>query len=95
VKTQKPSDPDRLGHFFMAIDPDAFRAEGAFEDDLDQVIDVLHATPPVDPAQPVLVPGDPEAATRARRLKDGIPVPESLRTLIRAVCERSGVPFLL
>jgi LDH2 family malate/lactate/ureidoglycolate dehydrogenase len=43
----------------------------------------------------VLVPGDPEAATRARRLKDGIPVPESLRTLIRAVCERSGVPFLL
>ena len=95
VKTQKPSDPDRLGHFFMAIDPDAFRAEGAFEDDLDEVIDVLHGTPPVDPAKPVLVPGDPEAATRAQRLKDGIPVPESLRSKIKAICERSGVPFLL
>jgi LDH2 family malate/lactate/ureidoglycolate dehydrogenase len=95
VKTQKPSDPDRLGHFFMAIDPDAFRAEGAFEDDLDEVIDVLHATPPVDPAKPVLVPGDPEAASRVKRLQEGIPLPESLLVKIRAICERSGVPFLL
>jgi LDH2 family malate/lactate/ureidoglycolate dehydrogenase len=95
VKTQKPSDPDRLGHFFMAIDPDAFRAEGAFEDDLDEVIDVLHATPPVDPAKPVLVPGDPEAASREKRLQQGIPLPESLLVKIRAICERSGVPFLL
>jgi LDH2 family malate/lactate/ureidoglycolate dehydrogenase len=49
VKTQKPSDPDRLGHFFLAIDPKAFRPEGAFEDDLDAVIDVLHATTAIDP----------------------------------------------
>ena len=35
VKTQKPSDPDRLGHFFLAIDPKAFRPDGAFEEDLD------------------------------------------------------------
>src|SRR5439155_341448 len=34
VKTQGPGDPDRLGHFFLAIDPKAFRPEGAFEDDL-------------------------------------------------------------
>src|SRR3954471_15106172 len=60
VKTQKPGDPDQLGHFFLAIDPKAFRPEGAFEDDLDAVIDVLHATAPIDPAKPVLVPGDPE-----------------------------------
>ena len=95
LKTQKATDPDRLGHFFMAIDPKAFRAEGEFESDLDQVIDVLHATPAIDPAKPVLVPGDPEAASRAKRLKEGIPVPESLRSKIKAICERSGVPFLL
>src|SRR5258708_3053029 len=69
-KTQKPGDPDRLGHFFLAIDPKVFRPEGAFEDDLDAVIDVLHATPPVDPASPVLVPGDPQAGARAKRLRD-------------------------
>ena len=41
-RTQGPSDPHNIGHFFMAIDPRAFRAEGEFEEDLDQVIDVLH-----------------------------------------------------
>src|SRR5438477_195532 len=92
VRTQQPSDPDRLGHFFLAIDPKVFRPEGAFEDDLDAVIDVLHATPPVDPAQPVLVPGDPEAASRERRLREGIPLPSALLEKLRGVCERSGVP---
>jgi LDH2 family malate/lactate/ureidoglycolate dehydrogenase len=95
VKTQKPSDPDRLGHFFLAIDPKAFRPEGAFEEDLDAVIDVLHGTPPVDASQPVLVPGDPEAASRERRLREGIPLPVSLLEKLRAICERSGVAFIL
>jgi LDH2 family malate/lactate/ureidoglycolate dehydrogenase len=95
VKTQKPSDPDRLGHFFLAIDPKAFRPDGAFEEDLDAVIDVLHGTSPVDPAQPVLVPGDPEAAARERRLREGIPLPASLLEKLRAICERSGVAFIL
>jgi LDH2 family malate/lactate/ureidoglycolate dehydrogenase len=95
VKTQKPSDPDRLGHFFLAIDPKAFRPEGAFEDDLDAVIDVMHATPPLDPAAPVLVPGDPEATARAKRLRDGIPMPKTLLEKIKGVCERSGVPCIL
>ena len=95
VKTQKPSDPDRLGHFFLAIDPKVWRPEGEFENDLDAVIDVLHGTPPVDPAQPVLVPGDPEAVSRERRLKDGIPMPGPLLEKLRGVCERSGVPFIL
>lgn len=95
VKTQKPADPDRLGHFFLAIDPKAFRPEGAFEDDLDAVIDVLHATPPLDPAEPVLVPGDPEAKARERRLREGIPIPDSLMKKLRKVCENSGVPCIL
>src|SRR2546425_5918342 len=30
-RTQKPSDPHNIGHFFLAIDPRAFRAEGEFE----------------------------------------------------------------
>lgn len=94
VRTQKPEDPDNLGHFFMAIDPKVFRDEGDFERDLDDVIDVMHGTPPVDPELPVLVPGDPEAATRAERLRDGIPVPDTLARQLRDVCERCGAPFL-
>src|SRR6266540_5845225 len=53
--TQGPSDPHNIGHFFLAIDPRAFRPDGKFEEDLDQVIDVLHATRPADPRQRVMV----------------------------------------
>jgi LDH2 family malate/lactate/ureidoglycolate dehydrogenase len=95
VRTQKDHEPDRLGHFFLAIDPKAFRCDGAFEEDLDAVIDVLHGTPPIDSAKPVLVPGDPEAKARAERVRDGIPVPDALFRKIREVCERSGVACIL
>ena len=94
-RTQGPSDPHNIGHFFLAIDPRAFRAAGEFEDDLDQVIDVLHGARRADPAQPVLVAGDPEMATRAERLRDGVPVPDDLMQQIQAVTHSAGVPFIL
>src|SRR5499427_5088787 len=94
-KTQKPSDPHNIGHFFMAIDPKAFRPDGAFEEDLDQVIDVLHATRPADPRQRVLVAGDPENLTRRERLEQGVPVPEDLMIQLRDVAKSAAVPFVL
>jgi len=92
---RKPGDPDDIGHFFLAIDPRAFRPEGGFEDDMDAMIDTLHATPPSDPAKPVLVAGDPEADERERRLRDGIPVPPALDRHIRDICGRSGARYEL
>jgi LDH2 family malate/lactate/ureidoglycolate dehydrogenase len=94
-RTQKPSDPHNIGHFFLAIDPTAFRPAGAFEDDLDQVIDVLHGARRADPAQPVLVAGDPEIATKAERLRDGVPIPDDLMTQLHDVAKTAGVPFVL
>ena len=94
-RTAGPETPHNIGHFFLALDPKAFREEGAFESDLDDVIDVLHATPPADPALPVLVAGEPEDRMRERRLREGVPVPASLDALIRGICERCGAPYLL
>jgi LDH2 family malate/lactate/ureidoglycolate dehydrogenase len=94
-RTQKPSDPHNIGHFFMAIDPRAFRAPGEFEEDLDQVIDVLHGAKRANPDQPVLVAGDPENATRAERLEQGVPIPDDLMAQLRQVAQSAGVPFLI
>jgi LDH2 family malate/lactate/ureidoglycolate dehydrogenase len=94
-RTQKPSDPHNIGHFFLAIDPRAFRADGLFEDDLDQVIDVLHRAGRANPDQPVLVAGDPEMLTRAERLEQGVPIPEDLMVQLREVAQKAGVPFVL
>jgi LDH2 family malate/lactate/ureidoglycolate dehydrogenase len=94
-QTQKTSDPHNIGHFFMAIDPRAFRAEGEFEDDLDQVIDVLHNAKRVDANQPVLVAGDPERANKKERLEQGVPIPDDLMAQLRAVAKNANVPFEL
>ena len=94
-RTQKPSEPHNIGHFFMAIDPRAFREEGEFENDLDQVIDTLHGARRADPAQPVLVAGDPEVATRAERLRDGVPIPDDLMEQLRGVAKSANVAFVL
>lgn len=90
-----PSDPENIGHFFMAMDPDFFREEGAFEDDLDEVIDYMHATEPTDPNKPVLVAGDPEAAKREERLVSGVPIPDALDAQLRDVCKRINVAYVL
>src|SRR5438876_299988 len=93
--TQGPSDPHNIGHFFMAIDPRAFRPDGEFENDLDQVVDVLHDAKRAEPDQPVLVAGDPEMATRRDRLQHGVPIPEDLMAQLREVAKSAGVPFEL
>src|SRR5215204_1467145 len=88
-RTQGRGDPDNIGHFLMALDPTVFREEGEFEDDLDQVIDVLHAATPVVDDEPVLVAGEPEAVSREERMRTGIPVSAPLADKIRSICERA------
>jgi LDH2 family malate/lactate/ureidoglycolate dehydrogenase len=84
-----------IGHFFLAIDPTAFQPEGAFEEIVDQLIDDLHATRPVDPDQPVMVAGEPENIIRAEREETGIPVPPGLRGKIRDIAKNSNAQFFL
>lgn len=83
-----------VGHFFLAIDPAKVRGDGEFNDDLDRMIDMLRATPAVDPANPVQVAGDPEVAAREDRMANGVPVAETLIEETRKVCEASGAAFL-
>lgn len=84
-----------IGHFFLAIDPRSFRAPGEFEQDLDDMIDALHASRRADPAQPVWVAGDPEAQAMEERTAKGIPVPEALLAQLRSIAEDCGAAWLL
>ena len=84
-----------IGHFFLAMDPGMFRDPGDFERDVAALCDSLRATPPVDPAHPVLVAGEKERGIAAQRLRDGIPVGPGLLAKVRGVAEASGVAWLL
>ncbi|MBR0663508.1 Ldh family oxidoreductase [Roseomonas hellenica] len=92
---RKKGQPDDIGHFFLALNPGSVRAPGAFEAQLDEEIAALRATKPVDPAKPVLIPGDPEDQERVRRQREGIPIPDSLAEHVRNVARGCNVPFLL
>ncbi|MBT3990330.1 MAG: Ldh family oxidoreductase [Rhodospirillaceae bacterium] len=84
-----------VGHFFLAIDPKALRDDGEFEDDLDELIDALHATPTNDPDKPVMVAGDPEIIAYEDRVANGIPISDGLFAELKKVAEASNAPFLL
>jgi len=84
-----------VGHFFLAIDPEQVRGDGEFREDLDRMVDMLHATPAADPARRVMVAGDPEVASRAERLENGVPVAETLIEEVRRVATESEAEFVL
>lgn len=92
--TKKPIGQD-IGHFFLALDPEIFRSDGAFETDVATFLGVLRATIPADPAQPVMVAGDPQWQTAKTRMRDGIPVGPGLLAQVRRVADEAGVMWKL
>jgi LDH2 family malate/lactate/ureidoglycolate dehydrogenase len=84
-----------IGHFFMTIDPDLFREPGEFEQDVAQFCAALRATTPIDPAQPVMVAGDPQWKNAARRITEGIPVAAGLLGQVRQIAQAAAAPWLL
>jgi uncharacterized oxidoreductase len=63
------------GFVLVALDVERLRPDGAFRAGVDRVADAVEATPPAQGFERVVVPGAPEEETRARRERDGIPVP--------------------
>lgn len=87
--------PDNIGHMLMAIDPTAFGGAEATHQYVDDLVATMHATRPVHPQQPVLVAGEPEARAYAERSHLGVPLPPALLELLRGICDRGDIPFLL
>ena len=52
-----------------------------------------NVTAPV--AGKLIVDLEPPTAERARRLRQGIPIPAALADRLRGICERAGAPYLL
>ncbi len=85
--------PERLnnGTFHIAIDPRAFIAEAEYADALSRFASYLHDSPVADGDPAVQMPGDFEAANRAERQADGIPVDEAVWERIGATLAELGV----
>ena len=67
-----------LGHFFGAMRIDAFRPANEFKQHMDNWIERFRKAKPADGYDKVLIPGDPEREMETIRIKEGIPIVESV-----------------
>jgi LDH2 family malate/lactate/ureidoglycolate dehydrogenase len=66
------------GGAFIVFKPDIFRPREEFLAHGEEICERIRSVPPAPGFREVLVPGDPEARTRSKRLREGIPIPKGL-----------------
>jgi len=62
------------GMLMIVIDPERLIDRDWLRDEIAAMTAYITASPPRNPDEPVLIPGDPERLTRAERLKNGVPI---------------------
>lgn len=82
-----------LGHLFGAFRIDGFMDPDEFKTRVDEWRRVFRETKPAPETEGVLIPGDPERASEARRRIEGVPLVAIVVKELRAVSAQSGVPF--
>jgi L-2-hydroxycarboxylate dehydrogenase (NAD+) len=82
-----------IGHFFGAMRIDAFRPAADFKRDMDNWIQRFANTNPINENNPVLIPGSPEREMEVERMKNGIPVIESVVEDLKKVGAELNVNF--
>lgn len=75
----------------LAFEAAAFGPTDAFSADISRLVDWVLASPPAVAGQPVLLPGDIEAATRADREAHGIPLDAVTLAQLAEAADRLGV----
>ena len=84
-------DQPTMGHFFAAVQIEAFQPLDRFCGAMDAMIDALHTAPMDDPNNTVHYPGEVESATAAERREHGIPINDRLFDELQALAERLGL----
>ena len=83
-----------VGHCFVAIDPARFRPLEEFKHDMDDMFDSVKGSPPAEGQTRVFVAGEPEAECERRRLREGIPISNTLLGLVNDLAGGLRIPPL-
>lgn len=76
----------------VLIDPARLAGVDWLRREIDGFVEYVKASPPADPDEPVLVPGDPERIAREERLRTGIAVDATTWEDILQAGEKVGLP---
>lgn len=77
--------------FTIVVDPARLAGLEWLHREIDGFVDYVKASPPADPAAPVLVPGDPERLARAERSRSGIAIDAATWQEILEAGEKVGL----
>jgi L-2-hydroxycarboxylate dehydrogenase (NAD+) len=93
-ETQGPS-PANVGHFFGAINPEAFMPLSEFKPRMEQFIRSLKSAEKLLGAEEIYVAGEKSAYTEEIRKKLGVAVDLETIKMLRQLSAETGVPFSL
>jgi uncharacterized oxidoreductase len=62
------------GMLLVVIDPARLAEPAWINDEIQAMTNYVTSSPPRNPGEPVLIPGDPERLMRAKRLAEGVPI---------------------
>jgi uncharacterized oxidoreductase len=79
------------GVFLQVVDPAAFGDPGLYAEVVDEALSAAKRQTPADGVAEVLVPGEPEERARARRSREGIPLPAATWAELGKVATRFEV----
>jgi uncharacterized oxidoreductase len=87
-------DADRVVNNMLSIliDPEQMAGSAGVASDLDRLTGWVKASPPATPGGEILLPGEPERRTRARRLAEGIPLDANTIKQLSDAARSVGVP---
>lgn len=90
---EPPNDPvgAGIGHFLGAMRVDGFRPVNEFKAHMDNWIERFKSSRPIDPAQPVVIPGEPELEAEAVRKVNGIPLLDAVVDDLNGLAKKFGI----
>jgi len=85
------SEPQNVGHLFIAIKPDLFISKEEFENRMDTFVTRVKSLPKAQGFDEILIPGEPEERKSEERTGTGIPITAEVRDSLLKEAERLGI----
>lgn len=86
-----PGRPFANGMMSFYVDPKVLDPQGMFPPEVTRYLDFVKAAKAAPPATETLLPGEPEARTRAKRLAEGVPLPHETWDLLLQTARSVGL----
>ena len=74
MRPERQAESVTNGMLLVVIDPARLAEPGWINEEIKAMTDYVTASPPRKAGEPVLIPGDPERQTRAKRIAEGVPI---------------------